>query len=747
MKIIAEKLILHRKFVLFISIVLTLLWSTQLIHLGIDASFSSVLPETDPDYIFNKAVEKEFGSSDELIVLITDDTGIYSDDVLDCIEEISAALAETEHVDKNKIVSMLTLAGTRSLSELSDYMRHDPLAAGTLVNSAETTTMIIAPVSGELGLTDAALKAFVNSAYAIVEKIRLEYPGLRILVSGHPIVNAEIMAKMANDLYVLFPLAVIAVAVMLLIILRSVRGMLIPLLITLMAVIWTFGLKGLLRSPLTITETAIPVILISISCADGIHIVSEAFHFMHHGMNSRDAIIRTIDELWKPVVLTSLTTALGFSSFIFSSGTSLRNMGLFLAFGVMSAMMFSLFFIPVLFSWYKPVRLHENRTHYKRQYKLLRRIEHITEKFIKWRFAVIVLGGLLLAFSVGGIMNINTDTDEIRYFKQGNPIRNTAEFIEDEMGGLSVLQIVLEGDPESFKSAEILQDIAALEVQLKKRPEVSTAVSLADSVAYMFYTMRGRNPEFFMIPENSIFVERLISLLSSGEDERADMLSAYVNADFSRARILVRLNNSNTRVLEKMLKDIDSSLSVFRDKGITVRFAGDYTRLTNGRIIVESQVLSLTLTLGIILIVLSIIYRSFLNGLFVSIPVVIAVLLNFSVMWLFNVSLNPATAIISAVGLGVGIDYSIHIFSRFRMIHRHGDSLRSSLVNAVVESARGIISNAVSVGIGFLILLFSAYRIINDMGWIIALTMLTTSAASLIILPCLLSLLKPKLQK
>jgi len=752
---IIDILIRHRKKVLFSGIILTVFWGINLINLSIDGSFSSVLPETDPDFLFNRSVEEDFGSSDEVIILIRNREGIYTKDVVELIQGFTEDLASIKDIEENKVISLLTVSGfippeeeteswDEALKDLSIFMQTDPVAAGTLVNTEGTTTVIMAPVSGELALSESRLRSLVDNVEELTLKYQIEYPGPEILLSGHPIVNAEIMDKMANDLYLLFPIAVLATALMLLYILRSFRGMLIPLLITLMSVIWTFGLKGLLRSPLTITETVIPVILISISCADGIHIVSEAFHFMHHGMSARKAIIRTIGDLWKPVVLTSLTTALGFASFAFSSGQSLRNMGLFLSFGVISAMLFSLFFIPVLFSWYKPVKRHEDRTHYNKQYRLLKKIERATEFFIRWRIPVIIVSILVLGISIGGMLNINTDTDEIRYFKAENPVRQTAEMIEDEMGGLSILQIVLEGDAGAFRELSTLKNMEILQKKLETREEVSRAVSLSDMVSYLFYTMRGRNPDFFIIPDNQNFLNRLITMVTTGDDERSSMLWSYVTEDFSRARIMVRINDSNTSVMETLLNDIDGDLDVFRNQGLDVGFAGDYLRLSNGRVIVESQVLSLSITLGIILLVLSLIYRSLPSGLIVALPVMIAVLFNFSVMWLFKVSLNPATAIIAAVGLGVGIDYSIHIFSRLRLLRRKGGSFQSSLVNAVAESARGILSNALSVGIGFLILLLSAYRIINDMGWIIALTMLTTSLASLVLLPCLLSFRQSK---
>ena len=756
MQAFTEKLIQHRRAVLIIGIVITLFWAANLVNIRIDGSFTSVLPETNKDFVFNRSVEAEFGSADEIIILIKDKNSVYTRETAELITELSAELAGFEAIEGDRIQSMLSVSGftapgadgwTDALNGLESFMNEDPLAAGTLTSRDGKTTMITAPVSGELALEGRNLELLVGELNLLADETRKAHPGLEIHLSGHPIVNAGIMDSISTDLYLLFPIAVIATALMLLLILRSVRGMLIPLVITLMSVIWTFGLKGLLHSPLTITETAIPVILISISCADGIHIVSEAFHLMHHGMDSKTAIARTVGDLSRPVILTSLTTALGFMSFAFSSGRSLRNMGLFLAFGVMTAMVFSMFFIPVLFSWYRPAKPHKDRSHYKRQFKLLKRIERVTEFFLRWRIAVIIIAVVFLALSATGMMNINTDTDEIRYFKTDNPIRQTAELIEQQMGGLSVLQIVLEGEAGSFRQLSVLKDMAALQKTIGDRPEVSSTLSLADSVSYLFYLMRGRSIENFAIPENQNFINRLFTMTESDETSRENLISRYVNEDFSRARILIRTRESSTSVLEKLIADIDGDLDVFREQGLSVNFAGDYLRVTNGRIIVESQVLSLTITLLIILIVLSAIYRSFLHGLFVSLPVIIAVLFNFAVMWAFNVSLNPATAIIAAVGLGVGIDYSIHIYSRFQLLRKQGESRQSCIVNSATESARGILSNALSVGIGFMILLLSAYRIINDMGWIIALTMMTTSLSSLVILPCLLSLLPFKEDK
>ncbi|MBN2657861.1 MAG: RND family transporter [Spirochaetales bacterium] len=747
----------HRKAVLIIGVVSTVLLGANALFLKINGSFTTVLPKDDPDFIYNRYVEDTFGHSDEIILLLTDEKSIYSEDVIRAVKGITDDLSRLDLIASNSIFTFLTVsdfdfsalsddkaANAELIAALKNFMETDPFSTGIVTSEDGFSCLIIAPVSSELTLDEENLKETVNAVYDITAKYEALYPGLSIEQSGHPVVNSEIMARITTDLLILFIVAILTVAIMLRLILGSFKAMLVPIVITAISVLWTFGLKGLLRSDLTITEAVIPVILISVACADGIHIVSEVFHYMHHGHSTDRSIRMTMHRLWKPVVLTSLTTATGFASFIFSRGESLRNMGLFLAFGVITAMFFSLIYIPVIMSWFKPVQMGEDNKHFARQLKLLHRVERIVEAIIRKRIIVLLGAVLVLGLSIWGMTNINTDTDEIRYFKKDNPVRISAEKIEREMGGISALQIILESEEENiFQELDVLQAMAEFQKILKARDDVSYSLSLADYVSNFYFRMRGRNPDMYQIPDNQLFLTRMFRMIDGTDDPRIESIKAFVDDDYRRAKITVRINNSNTSVMEKLLSEIQPELDRLFDDRFTIGYAGDFLRLSNGRIIVESQVLSLTVTLGVILIVLSVMYRSPLMGLIVSLPVIIAVLFNFAIMWLFHVSLNPATSIISAVGLGVGIDYSIHLYSRFRFLYKKSGRKEESIINAVVETSRGILSNALSVGLGFLILLLSAYSIINDMGWIVALSMLTTSLTSLVLLPVLLSFIIP----
>ncbi len=147
-----------------------------------------------------------------------------------------------------------------------------------------------------------------------------------------------------------------------------------------------------------------------------------------------------------------------------------------------------------------------------------------------------------------------------------------------------------------------------------------------------------------------------------------------------------------------------------------------------------------------ITILMAVVFRSIPVGLITSLPVFIAVLLNFAVMWLFGVTLNVGTSIIASIGMGVGIDYAIHYYSRFRLLLRDGLSYEDALVQAFMQTSRPILSNATAVGLGFLVLLFSEYQIIGHVGWITALSMYTTALSTLLVLPAMLALFKPQVR-
>jgi predicted RND superfamily exporter protein len=257
--------------------------------------------------------------------------------------------------------------------------------------------------------------------------------------------------------------------------------------------------------------------------------------------------------------------------------------------------------------------------------------------------------------------------------------------------------VVFSGQEASFGEAENIRKLDLLAQEFSEYEHVSQVVTPAEIVKYTNFTFGSRNPVFYALPDNDAQIGRLIRFARMGGQSQSP--DSYLTEDGSTARITIRLADSSTQAIRELIGPLSERAGELFP-GMEIGFAGDFLRLRNGEIIIQSQVISLLTTLVTIVIITSVMFRSIAEGLMVSAPVFVAVLLNFFIMWIFGVTLNPGTSIIASVGLGVGIDYSIHYFHRFKSIYRAGGQFSESLVDAAAETGRGILANALAVGGG-----------------------------------------------
>ncbi|MBU2648128.1 MMPL family transporter [bacterium] len=793
-------IIKYRIVLIVLLVVMTIPFGFNIPRLTRDASVSSLIPESHPDYTFSGKMEEMFGAVDQVVIGISSDKGIYTADALAAIRDLTRFCENLEEIDPDDVISltniddmrgsdgelivepMLDEAALESLDEtaindLREKVRRNPLFRGKLVSEDERSAVVLAAVLFEISLKEEVLAALKFKFLQKIAELEAQYPDVRFHFSGPAMLKAYITEYMQKDLQQLFPLAILVVAVIILFILRSFTGMLMPILVTLFAVAWTFGLKAILNSPITIVETAIPVVLIAIGCADGIHIMSEFFGYYRRGMNARSAVEETMRVLTLPVILTSLTTGLGFLSLLTAPGVSIKNMGVFLAFGVMVAMVFSLLFIPALSSFYRnrktgsrkpPGRESGQQAADLTTSRFYRFSYRVGIQVIRFRKPIALSALLMLSISILGIVNTQVESDEVRYLQKDSPFRMATEAIQADLGGITSLDIIIEGrEKDFFKQPSVLKAMEGLQRYCEQDKLVSYSLSLVDLLKRINFVLHDDDPAFDRLAEETETVNYLRTEMVDGQEqqvEKTDQVSGflqnaqflllyemsggesidqYVDKSFRTARINVRLRDMSSRDLKKLLARIRPYIDEHFGDRATVRFANHYLRVVMMDLIIDSQIYSLITVLVTITILMTLIFRSLVVGLVNALPVFIAVLFNFAIMWLFDVTLNVGTSIIASVGMGVGIDYSIHYFTRFRRILASGEDYDEALVKAVAETSRAILSNAVAVGIGFLVLLFSEYLVIANVGWITAASMFTTALGSLVVLPALLSLFKP----
>ncbi|AHH10416.1 Putative membrane spanning protein [Borrelia coriaceae ATCC 43381] len=313
--------------------------------------------------------------------------------------------------------------------------------------------------------------------------------------------------------------------------------------------------------------------------------------------------------------------------------------------------------------------------------------------------------------------------------------------MQKEIGGTSIIKIEINGTPGEFKNEKNMKKLDLITDKLDKFTEKTQSSSINGIIRLMNFKFKKENPEEYRLPENQVVLNKLILLISRSNSIK-NMTKMYINDDWSKISIIIRTDQNSTEEI-KNFANYASNLIEKHMPGHEHQFSGAYDKILISKTMVIEQITNIITTLSAITILLMLVFKSIKTGIIIVIPVAWSVFLNFAVMKLFGITLNPATATIASVSMGIGVDYSIHFFNAFILNYQTAKNYKKALIESIPNVFNGIFANSISVGIGFLTLIFSTYKIIATLGAIIAFTMLTTSLASLTLLPLLIYLFKP----
>ncbi|MFC1501761.1 RND family transporter, partial [Elusimicrobiota bacterium] len=739
-----EKIIRYRSIIIIVAIAITFILSFPILKLKRDASLSTLVPENHPDFVYSKKIESTFGAKEFVIIEISTKDSIYNPSVINLIREytdylktlkytqgyevLSITSADDIQGDNNELVILPlidknTVLDKQALIKIRKKIETNPLYHGRLVSLDGKNTIIVVDVLLETYLSDIEGRDLINKIHSKAKKLGQKYRGTEIYISGLPIVSTTISSYMAQDLKNLFPIALTVVIFFMIFVLHSAFAMVAPVVVVLFGIIWVLGIKSLLNSPITIIETGIPVMLVAIGCADGIHIMHDFLGIKRKGFSSERSARMAIHRLAVPIINTSVTTAIGVLSFISSPSTSLRNIGLFVAMGVMLEMMFSLLLIPAYASFYK------DRTEKKDKKALSRRLGDAMDNVMQWLAIVIVkrrlfiigIAIITIIISVFSVARIKVEANEIKYFKKNDPIRLVAEKIKKDFGGISNLGIIIEGsDLDTIKRPKVMQYIWDLQLFCETQDIVSHSVSIADYVRRINYVLHDNDPMYDRVPYEE---EEITSIRSDGlkirekvkgRDQIAQFLLLYemtggkiesmVDGDYQIARIMLRLKDDGTIVLEELVQSINKYIAGNKLQNISIRYTNRYLLLTVARIIPRSVFISAIITVIAVFLWLSLVYKSYLVSLLMIITAFTPLMFNYTVMLIFGETLNIGTAIITALNIGIGIDFTIHFFACFKRNFWVTKKYSISVVRAVKSMYRVLFKNAFVVGLGFMVL-------------------------------------------
>lgn len=743
MEKLSRAIIKFRYIIIGIFIVLTVFLGYQIKDIKINSDVISSLPDDDPHASLLKKIGEQFGGN-KIGMVILETENVFTTEVLQHVRMITDTLKEFEGISsvtsltniidiKNgedglevgKLVDDYYLPETpEELAALKETALSKEMYRGVIVSSDGTATVIIFSLLDQANVEEVARN--------VIEKTQSFNLPETIYYAGAPMMVTAISDLISKDLIKLIPISFLVIALVLFLGFRSKRGVILPLLTAGIAVIWTIGAMALGGYEMTMISNNIPILLLAIGTAYTIHVLNRINEAKEKDI--KQVIIKAMTHVFVPVVLAAVTTMIGFISFIFGSYlTMIMDFGIFTALGTFFALILSLIFVPAIASLLPLVKRNETNAKISRSYLTEYFLIPLKNLLFRHPKYILTSWGVLILISLGGTFLIKRNVNIQDYFKEGNPARVADQIMEEKFGGSKPIFILFKGD---MQSPEVLQTMIRAEEYMKKSPDILTTQSIADLISQISEGLgEGR-----AIPDERDKIEQMWFLIDGNE-----MLDRLVSSDLSEGVIISKFispeNKAKKQFREYMQKFIDENST----EECQISMTGmPFIDLTMNDSLIKSQIGSLTIAVIFAVIIVGWILRSFMKGVYATIPIIAAIIILFGVMGFSGIPLNIATVLVASVVLGIGIDYSIHVISNFNYWIKSGHDITHALEDTIMISGKAIAINVISVTAGFLVLLYSEMVPLQYFGFLIGLSMISSSLAAMTLLPVILILINRK---
>jgi predicted RND superfamily exporter protein/CRP-like cAMP-binding protein len=710
--------------------------TTGELKLRIDPSFDALMPDDAPERVYYDWVKDEFGDDQSLIIaLVLDD--VFNLDNLHMIQRISDLLEEAPGVDY-----VTSLATADHIGNQDESVETRPFLEPTPETEADAERIRAAvhgnPVyAGNLVSPDSRATAFIVYVDDTPEQVftdeNLDLRMLKIVdqasgdaqvfISGTAHMRAANSRVLKADLSFMLPTVVLLMAMIAFASFRSPRGVMVPLLAIMLSTLWTLGLMAWTDVPINMVTTIIPVLLLTVGFAYSVHVIADYYKALGRDSSEIEAAggpaSWALHHVSLPVALTCLTTVAGFLSLTISEFPAVREFGLISVFGVSATTLLTLTLSPAVLQLLGPPKRKQTdlgATTSPDPFDAW--ISRVGSFCIGHRREMLIAAGVICGFAVWGVYQVKIDTHLITNFSPEHPVRVHFEAINDTLEGARPFSVVLQSDDdEAFLEPENLRALDELTNWLIAQPEIGGATSFADYVKLLSRAFNDDDPELLRIPDDENLIKQY--LLFGETDELED----YVASNFQNALIRVRSKCETTREIAELVERIEVRLAELPEHiqagvtGNTVVLAQSIDAIARG------QVQSLSIAAIFIFIILAILFSSARMGFIGLIPNILPVLLFFGLLGLTGVPLSAVTGLISCVVLGIAVDDTIHLMTRFNIEARERADEKEGALIALCSVARAVTITTVGLCLGFLVFTTGDLRNQTEFGALAALVL------------------------
>ncbi|EJB1784446.1 MMPL family transporter [Vibrio parahaemolyticus] len=703
-------------------------------------------------------IQTTFAKTDNLAIVIAPEDGdIFTPQTLSLIQKITvdawqvpyssrvdsiANYQHTEAFDDDLLVEDLLYSEyeltPERISKVKSIALSEPVLKSALVSEKGDVTVVNITVQlPEMDKT-AEVEEVVSSINAMIDRYQRAYPDVTFHKAGIIAMNHAFMTAAQDDSSTLVPTMLVVILVFLTIMLRSILSVIATLIVIIGSVMATMGISGWAGMFLSTATVNVPTLIMTLAVADCVHVIATMRQSMKNGFTKAQSIERSIALNFVPILITSVTTAIGFLMMNMSDSPVLRDFGNLSALGVMVACFLSVTLLPALL---KLLPIHVKMETSQDQKHVMDRLGDFV---VSQRRALLPLSVAVIVVCASLIPLNKVNDESVEYFGQRNEFRQAADFMEERISGMTNISIAIKtNESQGIAAPDFLNTIGEFSSWLRDQPETDHVATLADVYKRLNKNMHGDDEAYYLLPQERELAAQYLLLYEMSLPYGLD-LNNQINVDKSSIKMVLTVANLGSVELVDLENRIYQWFAEHAPQYQVVASSPSLMFAHIGETNMASMLSTLPITLVLISALLIFALRSVRLGLISLMPNIAPAVIGFGLWALISGEINLGLSVVVTLTLGIVVDDAVHFLSKYQRARREGQTAEQAVRYAFHTVGRALWITTVVLVAGFSVLAMSSFRLNADMGQLSAIVIFIALVVDFLFLPTLLMLFDKK---
>ncbi|TON38044.1 RND transporter [Vibrio parahaemolyticus] len=703
-------------------------------------------------------IQTTFAKTDNLAIVIAPEDGdIFTPQTLSLIQKITvdawqvpyssrvdsiANYQHTEAFDDDLLVEDLLYSEYEltpdRISKVKSIALSEPVLKSALVSEKGDVTVVNITVQlPEMDKT-AEVEEVVSSINAMIDRYQRAYPDVTFHKAGIIAMNHAFMTAAQDDSSTLVPTMLVVILVFLTIMLRSILSVIATLIVIIGSVMATMGISGWAGMFLSTATVNVPTLIMTLAVADCVHVIATMRQSMKNGFTKVQSIERSIALNFVPILITSVTTAIGFLMMNMSDSPVLRDFGNLSALGVMVACLLSVTLLPALL---KLLPIHVKMETSQDQKHVMDRLGDFV---VSQRRALLPLSVVVIVVCASLIPLNKVNDESVEYFGQRNEFRQAADFMEERISGMTNISIAIKtNESQGIAAPDFLNTIGEFSSWLRDQPETDHVATLADVYKRLNKNMHGDDEAYYLLPQERELAAQYLLLYEMSLPYGLD-LNNQINVDKSSIKMVLTVANLGSVELVDLENRIYQWFAEHAPQYQVVASSPSLMFAHIGETNMASMLSTLPITLVLISALLIFALRSVRLGLISLMPNIAPAVIGFGLWALISGEINLGLSVVVTLTLGIVVDDAVHFLSKYQRARREGQTAEQAVRYAFHTVGRALWITTVVLVAGFSVLAMSSFRLNADMGQLSAIVIFIALVVDFLFLPTLLMLFDKK---